>query len=116
MSDLDGEVDFYGRVGNIRPTIEIALTTDDGEADISGSTFIFIMINRTTRDVAAQGSAEVVDGPTGVVRYSWQTADVMSPGWFLGTFRQYQSGQSDPIDWPRPGALLILIDSGAIPT
>lgn len=79
--------EFYIKVGDTAPAIEVTCKDSDGDAvDVSGSTVRFHMKARGASSTTVDAAATIVDGPTGVVKYQWVTADTDTAGDYLAEF------------------------------
>lgn len=86
MSEL---YDFYLKVGNTGPDLQVELLDDDGNAiDITGySSIKFSMRAKRTGTVIIDSTAatEISTNP-GIIKYEWQAADTVTAGEYEGEF------------------------------
>lgn len=69
------------------PDLEIQVLDNETPVDLTGATVAFSMDNRAgTAKVDAQAGA-VVDGPEGIVKYSWASGDTDTPAVYFGQFK-----------------------------
>jgi hypothetical protein len=70
-------------VGNQDPAISEQITTDGVPVPLAGKTVKFKLRALGAETTTVDDAAQVVDAPTGQVRYVWQAADVDEEGFFL---------------------------------
>lgn len=108
MSEL---YDFYIKVGNTAPDLQVELLDDDGDPiNISGySSIKFSMRNQKSGTVIVDDAAatEISTNP-GIIKYEWEAVDTATAGVYEGEFKVVLiSGQI--ITFPNNGYILILI-------
>ena len=111
MIEMSELYDFYIKVGNTGPDLQVELLDEDGNSiDITSySTIKFSMRNKRTGATVIDGVAagEVTVNP-GVIKYEWKAADTATPGEYEGEFEVIlASGQI--ICFPNKGYISILI-------
>ena len=108
MSEL---YDFYLKVGNTGPDLQVKLLDDDGDAiDITGySSIKFSMRTKRTGIVVIDDVAAVeVSTNPGIIKYEWKVADIVTAGEYEGEFEVVLSlGQI--VCFPNRGYIKILI-------
>ncbi len=101
---------YFIKEGDLEPPIEAYLQYADGTAiNVTGKTVNFKWRLRDN-DLATlnSGAATVVDGPTGHVKYDWQTAETNVPGAYYGEFEvTISAGRT--ITFPNTGYIDFLI-------
>jgi len=108
---LSERYDFYIKVGNTGPDLQVALLDEDGDSvNITNySTIKFSMRAKRTGTVIidAVAASEVSVNP-GIIKYEWQAADTVTAGEYEGEFEVVMaSGQI--INFPNKGYISILI-------
>ena len=111
MIKLSEKYDFYIKVGNTGPDLQVALLDEDGDAvDITSySSIKFSMRNKKTGAVivAAEDADEVTVNP-GVIKYVWAAADTATAGEYEGEFEVVMAS-TQIINFPNKGYISILI-------
>ena len=102
-------VDFTIKENDTSPTFQRTLTDASGTAvNLSGATVIFKMYDqmRTTQVISA--TATLVDATNGVISYTFQTADTVTPGWYWVELEVTFSGGAVET-YPNSGYISLLI-------
>lgn len=111
MIVMSEKYDFYIKVGNTGPDLQVQFQDEDGNSvDITGnSALTFSMRDKRTGTVAVDGeNATPVTEATGIVKYVWDAADTATAGEYEGEFLcTLASGQI--ISFPNKGYISILI-------
>lgn len=102
--------EYFIKQGDLEPAIEANLQYADGTpVDVTGKTVTFKWRNRDDDAAAIQtGTATVVDGPTGHVKYDWQTGETDTPGPFYAEWDVVISG-ARTLTFPNNGFLEFLV-------
>lgn len=76
--------DFVIKRNDTSPGLQDTLLDPAGNVvDISGGSLVrFHMYAQDRTTLVVDASATIVDGPNGVVRYSWETQDTANAGWY----------------------------------
>lgn len=111
MIEMSELYDFYIKVGNTGPDLQVELLDEDGNpVDITGYTSIkFNMRDKKTGTVKvdAVAAGEVTLNP-GVIKYVWKAADTVTAGEYEGEF-EVVMGSTQKFSFPNKGYIKILI-------
>lgn len=72
---------FYIKQNDTSPALRAVLKDADGvPVNVTGASVLFYMRTAGATETIVEGTAEVVDGTTGVVQYNWATGDTATAG------------------------------------
>jgi hypothetical protein len=79
---------FYIKQNDTSPDLQV-ICKDYSESvvSVSGAFVKFLMRNKRTGEVQVNASGVVVDGPNGVIKYSWVTGDTDTVGRYEAEFQ-----------------------------
>ena len=78
---------FYLKTGDTSPVFSVTLKDADGDAvDLTGATVVFNMNNEDDEQVIDRGACTILVAASGTVKYSWQTGDTATAGYYSAEF------------------------------
>lgn len=102
---------FQIRRNDTLPLLDATCSAGDPAVpvDVTGATVRFHMRDESDQ-LVVDAAGSVVDGPNGVVRYTWAPADTAVAGVFKGEF-QITFPSTKIRTFPNPGAITITINA-----
>jgi hypothetical protein len=86
---------FYIKQNDTSPDIQATCKDYAGAVvNVSGAFVKFLMRDKRTGEVQVNASGVVVDGPNGVIKYSWSTGDTDTVGRYEAEFQVTYSDNS----------------------